>query len=318
MPTPTSGAELLELFGDIEASGYVDAVYLSDTAVGFSIQRKYPPDIRFKPAKKADGEDDSIAVIWVVYESHNAQNPAGPIPIRLRISTMSRYRALHWDYDFEDVNSPTKESISESKQSPQPLEMTLNGEYFYSPGTDKLIDSSGNEVTGVQILNSIFKAHCDSVHLIKGIRWKAPHLFTQICRRSFDWAINSCIWLLRTIFGRTVDERRDRSAFLDGYLKEDFKKISIDSIELAGYRASKRVILLFTMLVVLGCIASLPAPEDSYLESLISSDFLLLLHSLFALFILDELLPNFFFWVLNRLIRARKWYLNRLVRRSIL
>lgn len=49
-----SGDQLLKLFGDIEASGYVDPVHLRDTKAGFSVQRCYPENIRYKPARNSD------------------------------------------------------------------------------------------------------------------------------------------------------------------------------------------------------------------------------------------------------------------------
>jgi hypothetical protein len=41
----------LGFFRDMQDAGYKFPVFLSDTRVGFSVQRDYPEDIRFKPAK---------------------------------------------------------------------------------------------------------------------------------------------------------------------------------------------------------------------------------------------------------------------------
>jgi len=124
--------QLLALFGDITSAGYLEPIHLTDTKVGFSVQRGYPTNIRYKPARNKAGEYDNIAVIWVVYEDRLPQGDS-LIPIRLRIAMMSKYRSVHWDYDFQAEVCPTKESVLESKKSPQPLDLSLSGVWTYSP-----------------------------------------------------------------------------------------------------------------------------------------------------------------------------------------
>jgi len=65
---PQDGFALLKLFGDIKSVGDFDYVILNETKSGFSIQRKYPKDINFKPARSPIGEKDSVACKWVVCE----------------------------------------------------------------------------------------------------------------------------------------------------------------------------------------------------------------------------------------------------------
>lgn len=106
--------ELLCLFGDIESSGYLDCIPLNDTKVGFSVQKKYPSNTQFKPVKTRDGEDDDIAVIWVVYDEFKQASTSHLIPLRLRIAKMSKYRAKNWEYNFDDEDCPSKESVLQS------------------------------------------------------------------------------------------------------------------------------------------------------------------------------------------------------------
>ena len=101
--------QFISLFGDIESAGYTDAINLTDTKIGFSVQHKYPNNIRYKPAKTSEGIDDNVAVIWVVYEALAENTKSDLIPIRLRIANMSKYRAVHWDYDFDKANCPSRE-----------------------------------------------------------------------------------------------------------------------------------------------------------------------------------------------------------------
>jgi hypothetical protein len=308
--------QLLALFGDIASAGYLKPIHLSDTKVGFSIQRAYPKEIRYKPARNKAGEDDNIAVIWVVYEDKKPQGD-GLIPIRLRIAMMSKYRAAHWDYDFEDPESPTKESVLESKKSPQPLDLSLSGEFFYDKENGRFVNSSNEVVSGVQILNAMFDEHCDTVHFIKGLRHRSQKKFDDLIRTAFDSLINAQVWVLRSVFGRTLQERANRSSFLDGYLTEDCRKSNTSSMTLAGYSASHRTIFLYCTLVVILCLFILPAKEDTYVGTLVRSEFLMLIHTIFALVILDEVLPWLVFYKLNLLIKVRKWNFNRLLKKSL-
>lgn len=313
----TNGYELLALFNDIEASGYRNVVMLSDTKVGFSVQRSYPSDIRYKPAKYPDGSDDNIAVIWVVYESMAEKSNQNLIPIRLRIATMSSYRAKNWDYDFEDLeNCPSSASVKESLESPQPLELNLVGEYFYSTMLEAIVNRKGDQTSGLTILNRLFDAHCDTVHLLKGIKPRTIYSTHKFIRSSLDRTVDGFAWFLTKVLGRQLDERPERMTYFHGYLPEDCKKLEVESIVVAGYRAPKPIVVIFVLLVVAMCYLSFPVPNNTYLSNLISSDYLLIIHSLLLLVILDLLLPKLIFRLLNLTIIIRRLYLEKLLKTS--
>lgn len=317
MPHQLSREDFLKLFGNIGEAGYYDPTFLTDTKIGFSVQHNYPSNLRYKPAKTLSGVDDNVAVIWVVLEHRKKVDGSNLIPMRLRVASMSKYRAQNWDYDFDDPNSPTKDSLEENKKSPQPLELNLNNTYFFDSSLQALVTKDDKNVSGVQILEHLFTAHCDTVHLTKGLVTRSKHKATKYSISVFDKFVGALVWTLRNVFGRTLDESFNRSIYTEGYLKENFKKISIDSIEVAGYRASKRVIALFVLIIFALCFALLPTPTDSYVGNLIHSDALVLAHFLLMLYLLDDVLPNLIFFLLNKAIKVRKWYLNRLLKNSL-
>jgi hypothetical protein len=314
MSFPQTSSEFLATFGSLDGTGYEDPVFLSDTKIGFSIQRKYPNGIRFKPALNVASEPDNIAVIWVVYKNKTEADRTGLIPLRLRIAMMSKYRSLNWDYDFSDSACPTRASLKISKKSPQPLELSLNNEFFYDAHTGGLCDSNGKEITGNQLLDILFQAHCNSVHPVKGIKHQSQKKLSELILQSFEKSINGCVWTLKNIFERTLDESRDRSVFLDGYRKEYFKKIEIDSVSLLGYKTPKRVAILFCALVVAMCLVGLPAESGSYVGTVLESKVLLTLHVLGLLLILADVFPHIIFFIMNRLISLRKKYFDRQLR----
>ena len=310
MAFPETPQQFYDAFGEIAAAGYRDRVFLSDTTIGFSVQKEYPDNIRYKPAKTISGIVDNVAVIWVVYEAIRKAQDGDRVPIRFRIGTLSKYRAKHWDYNFDDAECPTEESIKASLSTPQPMQLDWVDEIFCSSTGGGLVNADGEVVDGVAVLNKLFEHHCNSVHLLKGL----PLRSKQQAHKLLSWTINKIIetpiWILKAFFGRTLDEDLNRITYLQGYLPQDFKKLSVDAIEVAGYRASKRVIVLFALIVVLLCWYLLPPKEGSYLASVIDSEFLLAVHSLLLLIFLDEVLPSLMFRFVNFMIGLRKTYFN--------
>jgi len=243
MGYPQNGLELQELFGAIEGAGYFDAVILNDTEVGFSIQREYPEDIRFKSAKTSSGKDDSIACIWVVYQSGKQTKKNLPVPIRFRVALMTKYRARHsFDDDDLDPEKPTRDSLTISQASPQPIDLTMRDRYFFDLHTGSLVDDQGNTVRGVDALNEIYQAHCNTVHLVRGLSIRGKQAAHNFSKGMLDRLIDGSKWSLKNLFGRTLNERTDRSSYFAGYKGQDFGKLPEDCIELVGYKVPKRVL----------------------------------------------------------------------------
>lgn len=313
MPIINTSEKVLSLFNGYEAGGYQSPILFQAPEIGFSIQKNYPENIRYKPAKTRNGKDDNIAVIWVSLGADAVDNNL--TPLRLRVANMSLYRAKHWDYNFDEDDSPTEESVIASRKTPQPLELNWIGGVFYDQQHNVLKDESNNIITGVAVLNKIFSAHCDTVHPIKGLPIKTLNRVHNCARGILDLLVASVIFILRKLFGRTIDENGAKMSYFSGYEWENFKKISIDSIELAGYRASKNVIVIFSIITVFASFLILPTKEDTYVHSLINSETLMILHIIVGLYLLDDLIPSALFMLLNLLIKVRTWYVRNFMAR---
>src|SRR2546426_6106381 len=88
---------------------YENTTRLTDRRVGFSVQRQYPLNILFKPARTLSGRDDTVALIHAIYthpaeESVDLQN----VPITLRVHCHSRYSSAHVGFNYSDPDCPTK------------------------------------------------------------------------------------------------------------------------------------------------------------------------------------------------------------------
>lgn len=316
MNYPQTGKDLLELFGDLSGAGFKDHVFLTDTKVGFSIQIGYPGNIRFKPAKTSSGEDDTVAVIWVVYEDSRETDGRSYIPLRLRISTLSKYRQKHlFDYDVNDPDRPTAESMRLSKLSPQPIELSMRG-YFVDGMLGTLVDEKQVEVSGLDILNNLFNAHCNSVHPVRGLPFWGAELAHGVYRGALDKLIDGTKWMLHAVFGRSLAESQQKSSFYDGYERGSLGKYPEDSIDFAGHRFSKRLLPLALLLYALGAWYSWPVQDKSYMDYVIRSEVLSSIHVLGFLVFLEEVLPLGLFYILNGLILCRKFYLSRRLQSS--
>ena len=116
---------------------------LKDTKVGFSVQRKYPNSIRYRPPVTKEGSPDVFALIHVFcLHPHESANTIFPerIPVVLKITSHSRYLNNRWDYDYADPECPTKESFELSRQSPKPVPLEELDEYFYDSNQGILIN----------------------------------------------------------------------------------------------------------------------------------------------------------------------------------
>lgn len=312
---PKDGFELLKLFGDIENAGYVNPVVLTDANAGFSVQRTYPSDIKFKPAKTSKGKDDGIACIWVVYESKKQSTKNLPVPIRFRIGLISKYRARHFfDEDDLDPEKPTLMSLAASQRSPQPIELNLRDGYFFDPHTGGLVNEHGCSVRGIDALDEIYQAHCDTVHPVKGLGIRSKQAAHSFSRNLLDKLIDSSKWCLKNLFGRTLNERTDRSSYFDGYKGQDFGKLSEDCIEVVGYKVPKRVLGLFIILSAATAYFLYPFEERSYADIVVHSEVLLTIHCLAGLLFLDVIVPHLMFAIVNALIKSRKRYMNWLLK----
>lgn len=304
-----SAEELITAFDVKNNPPYEKITPLNDRKAGFSIQRKYPEDIRYRPPKLKNGEDDTVALIHVVYEHPDEVKhkiKGSRIPLVIRVASYSRYRATHFDYNFDDENCPTKESVERSKLTPKPIDLNYENDFFYDHKDNKFYDDKGKELRGIEVLDQVFIDHCDTVHLLKGLKLRfklrSQSLGISIC----DFAVNLFIKTLTSVFGRTLDESDVISVYFSGYKRENLKKLSTESLTVFGYSTARKVILLFCFLTASAytCIF-LTDTKSKYLRTVFSNSFLSVTFSILIIWLLDEVVPVFLFRIINVIIKVR-------------
>jgi len=304
-------AEQLKIIFEIDriSDKYIEYIPFKDANVGFSVKREYPINIRYTPPKTKDGKPDTVALIFVFYGygvNLAKKEQQNKIPLFLSITTYSRYLSNHFDYDFNEENCPTKDSLQESKSTPKPIGLESLTEYVYDHGTNTLRDSENQKLTGEQILDNLFNEHCNTIHLFKGLalRWKMGSRDRVV--KSCDFSVQIGKWILKTFFGRTLEPKDAFSGSLKIYLKEDMKLLKTESIDVYGYKASKNVIITFVSLILIGYIAAYKIPiKSELLHNMMSNNLVMICFALFSLWLLDHVIPYMSLKIINGLIRLK-------------
>lgn len=309
MPVFNSTHQFQEIFNLQHHKEYFDPILLTDRKVGFSVKRKYPENIRFKPALKKNGEPDDVALMWVKYthpeETEQEIDPLR-VPIVIRISKFSKYRAKNFDYNYEDEESPTKESVNRSESTPKPISLNFDNEFFYNHDEAKFFDEKGKELQAEDVLNRVFESHCNTIHHWKGLKIQAK-LFSQAKGLgAISILISIITFLLKFLFGRTLDEKDMITEYYHGYESSQFKKLDQDSINIFSYKASKSVIIFFCFFVILlTIVAYFSDYSNGYIPFVTKNNTLTLIHTFFSLWLLDMLIPKLLFKIINLCIKIR-------------
>lgn len=308
-----STEELIDSFGDIHNNGFYDPVNLTDTPIGFSVKKNYPPNIRFKPAiGQRTGLPDSIAAIWVVYTPPSEkENIAGSskAPIRFRVATMSKYRVSHFDYNYQDIDGdcPSKESLEGSLASPQPIDLNFEDVYFYDHINHTFIDDNGNSLTGVEVLEQVFETHCKTVHILWGLKIRLKLAWQAKFSGVLTLIVEALTTILKQLFGRTIESNVMMAGIYEPYKRVAFKKLDEDSIEILGYKASKHVVIMFCIIVILASVYRYYFSVGyDYFSSLEGQEFLTLTHAIFAIWFIDVVIPEILFFGINMVLRLKK------------
>ena len=291
-------------FGN-ELERFTDFTALNNVKVGFSVKVEYPEGIRFKPAKTRDGKADSIALIRVVYA--DKEDVSTKVPVSFRIERFNLYRAKNFDYDFDDKDSPTKRSLEASNASPSPIGLEYRQDYFFNHESNTFVDSDGKKLSGTEILDKVFNDHCNTVHLLKGIKLRFKLLMQSKVSGFLGLVVTFLQFILKKVFGRTFEESDSLSAFFKGYDYSSFKKLNEDSLNIFGYKAAKPVIVFFCVLVVSVSIHRYcNGVSGGYLAFIAKSNLLSIVHALLLLWVLDTLAPFIMFKLVNFILWANR------------
>jgi len=305
-----NGNELVDAFGISSSEVYLDPIILHDVRAGFSVKRNYPNNIRFSPPKTRTGEDDVVAIFHVVCEETDKSE--NRIPIYIRTQTFSKYRANHFDYNYDDVDCPTEASLINSKKTPEPISIESTDEYYIDINNNRFIRENGNSISGKEILDTLFDEHIKIVHPIRGLNIRSK---LTIQSKLFE-LLRYLIELLKSInywiFGITIESENEFVSLTDGYKAKDMKLLKTDYINLLGYKASRRSVVIFCFGVItvfsVGYFLDL---ECRYLSLIANNNVLSICAIIIVMGIIEQILPRILLGIINVLIRTR-WRVGKM------
>ena len=311
-----SAEEFLEIFelGE-EDNHYYDPIIFSDAKAGFSIKRNYPKNIRYKPPLNRTGEPDSVAMFWINYthpdDVRNFAKHEGTsrgVPIVVIIQKLSKYLVNHFDYDNDNDESPTSEEVEASNRTRQPISQEFFSDFYYNHEEKRFIDTQGRQYRPRELLDHIFKLHCNTVH-----PWKGLWLRTRLACRGKALEIlprlsGFIIWFLKVFFGRTPVNDDIMYIYSRGCQNEDFKRQNENTIEVFGYRASRSTIILFCVIIlIMGFLAYSGKYTEGPVAYILNNSIMSLASAIVMLWILDVLAPCAIIKSLSFIIRFRRY-----------
>ncbi len=275
--------------------------------LGFSVQRKYPDKCRYSPPVTKNGEPTTYAQIGVLYEPKRCDSRKPHIiPVSANVRVFHRYISNHLDYNFEDENSPTEESVIASKKTPHPADLSAWDEYAYDHERDAFLDSDGNIIEGIQIIEGLYQNHLATVDKFKGLvfRWKlasknrAGVLYGEL-REFFKW-------VLKKVCGRTLETDEFMRGVHNDYRPEDVKLLKTERIDVFGYKASKNVIVTFCILSLAGySFLHWNGVDSPWLKGVAGNSLLAFAFSIVCITCVDHVLPKMLLCLINALNRRR-------------
>ncbi len=294
--------EFLDGFDLGKVPDYYDKKFLEDIKFGFSVKRKYPENINFKPDFDENNNPKSVALIWVILRDKEEDN-SGNIPLSLRIIC------------FDLPNSFNSESKkNQFYESSKPVSLRCEDYFYFNKNKRIYLNKKKREYSENEILDYIFKAHCNTVHPIKGLKLKFKKNIRQIIDFILFSLISLLIFILEKVFLFSLDEYKKISYMLpfydNSYGFKDFNKSENgNEKKIFGYSANKQSIILLCTLVLIASFGyHCGLWELKYFKRISQDNFLVIAHTIFALWLI-EISPSLVFYpLLNKIIRIRaKW-----------
>lgn len=305
MPKIETAEDLKNTFRIQNDGLYEDFIAFEGGKPGFSIKRKYPSDIPFKPPVRKDDSPDTLAMFRVLYNPEDlpeAELDLTKVPIWIDIGKHSKYQYNHFGFNFDDDDCPTERSLSVSQASPRPIGLSFSEEFFFNHSTNDFVDKDGQHLSGLQVLQSVFDQHCNTTVGLRRRMWRSIAKIGFLC----EHLISFFEFILRVSFRKRFERSRSPLA---PYRKEDIVLLKAESLQIFGYKTTKNVIVTYAALVLVVYTVSYFTflRESTFLASIWKHPFLVLCLTFVSLPLLDHQGPNLIRMAVNALNSLLFW-----------
>jgi hypothetical protein len=302
---PKSPPELVDIFGISGDPQFEPIVPFRDGSVGFSILLDYPETRIFKPVLSRNGSQDQVALIRVILQPAEDQQPSIKVPIFIDVSLHYRYLRNHLDYS-EDQESPSQDALQAAKGNAKPISLNETG-YFLNLESNKIVDSNGVPKIGKELLMGLFELHSAPLHLIRGAPLRFRRTREEKAKAGRDQLIRLFKWILKAGFGRVLEDTRGAETYVSGYALKDLRLTKQDSFVIFGYKAARSSVVLFGISVAATAFAyALFFESGGMADKLFSNPLFVTGIGITVLWAFDFLFPRVLFWTINHLIK-RRW-----------
>ena len=286
--------------------------------IGFTIKKDYVIDgLLFKPAHTEKGIQDSVAIIQVVLLIDNI-NEDWIAPIYWRISCESRY-LMSWkfDYNFEDIDSPTKQSLINSNNTLQPEDLMSYGEYFYDTKNHIFLKNK-KKIKAISIIIELYDIHLKTVKKFSWIPFRSEKMIQNKIILIIEILIKWFKYILKNWFGRNLEKKwsyYEHNWFVDRYNKDDLLPTSLNKISLLWFETNttKQSILTLCCVVIIFFILKTYFFEFNFkrINILFKNNIFLWSFSILLIHIFDNLFPEFIRIIINFLNKNQYKIMNR-------
>jgi len=297
--------ELISLFN--LSNDYYEQIILKDKGIiGFSIKRQYPSNISYKPLVNKEGNPITCALFHIILDKNNDSTSIKDRLI-LSVTHFNKYLENHYDYDFTNDESPTEEAVRLNKNIEKPINLENNDSFFYDRNLQAIVNEKGKPVKGDEILKELFEKHCQTVHPLKGLLLRAKIKTGSSLAKYYDRLEDIVEFLLLIIWDREII--RDKSTFFGKLMPASLKLLNIDSINIFGYKVSKKIAVLFSFSVLFFfTVFYLFNVRSEYIKIIFTNGLLAVCFIFASLFILDTIFPYYILIFIINVFRKLKWH----------
>lgn len=297
-------------------------VWSGEKPVGFSLLREYSGGGNFIPAQNGNGDKDDVALIKVAYYPHE-DDESREADLITRVVKFSRYLSKHFDYNFDDPNSPTKESLDISKTSRQPVDLEDVTTFSFNPLTRQFFDKEKKENIDInKIIDDLYDLHIKTTKTFRGALFRVKFYSRENLISLLGFSIKLLEKVNLYLFGKQIkEEKRDFALGLfKPYPHKHLITVYPEKLNLFGtnFHLSKNTIVFFSFVVFLiFFIIYLFNVQITFIDFLLkdNSNNLIYIFSFMvvSIWLLDSLIPHLILVKINSLIRFR----SRLIKMKI-
>jgi hypothetical protein len=284
---------------NLGSNGFINPVLLTDSKIGFSVQKKCEVKIEKMLKIKKGNEYITLILIYIPDDALYSENQKKPLIIRA---------SFHL---FKDGKFYYDDSLIQNKQR-RPIDLVSRDEYSYDIETNTFY-ANGKNSSADNILNEVYELHIKPSKLFKGSFLRAKMAFKKFKAFVVKLISNFFAILLYLTNGAKVTEN-----ILARYYDDDKRKIMGEKSVTNTEKSPKTIffgidthlhplISYATIHFIIFTIFFLIDFKPQYIKLIFSNNFLTVLYVIITLSFFEIRLPKFLLLIVNK---TTNWHMK--------